>query len=130
MSPSENWHSGQTSPCVRPAVTASTTSYQSDSSSLRRSSRLSGMSTYPHCLSPVADSRRSLSREGASLVPLPPPDQVAPPPPAPATRGEGLKAFHAKRGRLESAEVWRCRLGRTRRHEQEGSSALQTLSCF
>src|SRR6266571_2471786 len=72
-SPSENWHSGQTSPCVRPAVTASTTSYQSDSSSLRRSSGLSGMSAYPHCLSLVADSRRSRSRESASLVrPRPP----------------------------------------------------------
>src|SRR5712671_5769999 len=78
-SPSEKLHSGQTSPCVRPAVTASTTSYQSDSSSLWRSSGLSGISTYPHCLSLVADSRRSGSREGASLVPLPLRDQVAPP---------------------------------------------------
>src|SRR5713226_268057 len=97
-SPSENWHSGQTSPCVRPAVTASTTSYQSDSSSLRRSSGLSGMSAYPHCLSLVADSRRSRSRESASLVRLPPPDQVAPPPPAFAQPRSGEKRTRRRGG--------------------------------
>src|SRR5207237_5383409 len=47
-SPSLNWHSGQTRPCVRPAVTAATTSYQSDSSSLRRSSALSVIRACPH----------------------------------------------------------------------------------
>src|SRR5437868_795355 len=46
-SPSLNRHSGQTRPCVRPALTASTTSYQSDSSSLRRSSALSGITHTP-----------------------------------------------------------------------------------
>src|SRR2546421_5151112 len=36
----------------------------------------------PPLSQPVADSRRSRSREGPSLVRLPSPDQVAPPPPA------------------------------------------------
>src|SRR2546423_5330425 len=48
----------------------------------------------------VADSRRSRSRESASLVPLPPLDQVAPPAPR---RAACLEAFHAKRGRGGSA---------------------------
>src|SRR5438552_5592631 len=37
----------------------------------------------PPLSQPVADSRRSRSREGPSLVRLPSPDQVTPPPPAP-----------------------------------------------
>src|SRR5438445_13618586 len=66
----------------------------------------------------------------ASLVPLPLPDQVAPPAPR---RAACLKAFHAKRGRLESVEGF---LGGvparapTRATEQTNSSALPSLPRF
>src|SRR5712671_1537968 len=102
-SPSEKRHSGQTSPCIRPAVTASTTSYQSDSSSLRRSSGLSGISTYPHYLSLWLTLDGHALGRSASLVPLPPLDQVAPP--APEQPDHMPTAFHGRAGGAGAREV-------------------------